>query len=102
MEIQKSSAHTYCIIFDWAFDNEHDVEVKAFNDESEAREVFKQLVEKEKQESWIAVEKELAADDDSEPTEGSLVIEDDSDTYFYAYIQGWESSQYTSIKLTVL
>ena len=101
MDNQEASNHTFCLILDWAYDGDHGVEVTSFTDENKARAEFKKLVEHEKRETWIANE-QASTDDDGNPEEGSLVIDEDTDTDFYAFIQGWESDQYTSVKLTML
>lgn len=106
MENQKESPfrltdtfQAFCLTLDWAYDGDHGVEVQSFTDENEARAAFKKLVEHEKCESWIA-DKQVSADADGNPEDGSLVIDEDTDTDFYAFIQGWEFTQYTSVKLT--
>ncbi len=101
MNNQEASNHTFCLIFEWAYDGNHGVEVTPFTNENKARTAFKELVEREKRESWIADE-QASTDADGNPEEGSLIIDKDTDTDFDAFIQGWESDQHTSIKLAIV
>ena len=73
----------YAVILDWASDGERDVSVKAITHTiEEAKVIFAELVDYEKN-----IAKENHYD----------VIEDDTDSEFYAYEEGWESLEHTRL-----
>lgn len=88
----------YMVQMEWAYEGDHGVETHLFASPSAAQEKFNKLKASEKSGSWIA-DKEVETDASGSPADDSLVIEEDSNTRFVAYPQGYESLNHTIITL---
>lgn len=88
----------WMVQMEWAYEGDHGVDTYLFANKTAAKEKFSKIKVDEKKNSWIA-DKEVERDASGNPTDDSLVIEEDNDTCFIAYPHGYESINHTIITL---